>query len=97
MRFRLKGEQITNNRKHVRMPGNNKAAVICASDDQGPIMCTVADISNDGAGLTFVNIDGIPNNFKLTIKGEMKARSCKVAWKKEPHRMGVAFEPDAEG
>jgi len=31
----------------------------------------------------------------LEIKGEMKVRSCKVAWKKEPHRMGVAFDPEA--
>jgi hypothetical protein len=77
------------------MPGNNRAAVIYVGAGAPPIMCTVADISDGGAGLTFVNIAGIPDRFKLEIKGETKIRTCKVAWKQEPHRMGVAFEPDA--
>jgi hypothetical protein len=79
------------NRKSPRMPGNNRAAVIYVKDGAPPIMCTVADISEGGAGLTFVNIAGIPETFKLEIKGDAKIRSCKVAWKSEPHRMGVAF------
>ncbi len=56
-----------------------------------PVMCTVADISEGGAGLTFVNIASIPDQFELEIKGETKTRVCKVAWRAEPHRMGVAF------
>jgi hypothetical protein len=83
------------NRKSPRMPGNNRAAVIYIAPDAPPIMCTVADISEGGAGLTFVKIAGIPNSFKLEIKGESKTRNCKVAWRNEPHRMGVAFEPQA--
>jgi hypothetical protein len=82
-------------RQHPRMPGNNKAAVIYVGANDRPVMCTVADISEGGAGLTFVNINGIPERFKLEIKGEAKIRWCKVAWKKEPHRIGVAFEPNA--
>jgi hypothetical protein len=77
------------------MPGNNRAAVVYIGAGAPPIMCTVADISEGGAGLTFVNIAGIPDTFKLEIKGEEKIRSCKVAWKKEPHRLGIAFEPEA--
>ena len=77
------------------MSGNNRAAVIYIAAGAPPIMCTVTDISDGGAGLTFVSIAGIPNTFKLEIKGETKGRSCKVAWKKEPHRMGVAFDPEA--
>ena len=80
-------------RKHPRMSGNNKAAVVHVSESSPPIMCTVADISMGGAGLTFVNIHGIPDTFKLDIKGEDNPRFCKVAWRNEPHRMGVAFEP----
>jgi hypothetical protein len=80
-------------RKHPRMPGHHRAAVIHAGYPP-PIMCTVADISEAGAGLTLVDIAGIPDTFTLEIKGESKVRACKVVWKKEPHRLGVAFEPD---
>ena len=55
------------------------------------MMCTVADISEGGAGLTFVSIAGIPDAFELEIKGETKIRNCTVAWRSEPHRIGVAF------
>jgi hypothetical protein len=58
-------------------------------------MCTVADISDGGAGLTVISVAAIPDRFKLEIKGEDKVRFCKVAWKKEPHRMGVSFEPES--
>jgi hypothetical protein len=84
----------SDNRKSPRTSGNNRAAVIYVDAGAPPIMCTVADISNSDAGLTVVNAAGIPDTFKLAIKGETKARSCKVAWKKEPHRLGVAFEPE---
>lgn len=81
-------------RKHPRRPGNNQAAVVYISPEAPPIMCTVADISDGGAGLTFVNTAIIPNRFKLEVKGEGKLRNCRIAWKAEPHRIGVAFEPD---
>lgn len=79
-------------RKHPRVPGNNRAAVVYVGKGDAPVMCTVADISEGGAGLTFVNIGGIPDSFKLEIKGDPALRMCKVVWRKEPHRMGVAFE-----
>ncbi len=79
-------------RKHVRTPGNNRAAVIHLSDDQMPVMCTVADISDGGVGLTVSNLQGIPERFQLEIKGEPMLRSCKVVWKKGPNRLGVSFE-----
>lgn len=81
-------------RRYPRMPGNNRAAVVYTRSGGPPLMCTVADISEGGAGLTFVNIAGIPDVFQLEIKGEAKIRTCKVAWRKEPHRMGVAFQSD---
>jgi hypothetical protein len=83
---------MMNNRKHVRMPGNNRAAVIHQGHDQMPIMCTVADISEGGAGLTVVSLEGIQELFQLEIKGESIRRSCKVAWMKGPNRLGVSFE-----
>lgn len=79
-------------RNYPRMPGNNRAAVVYIGPNSAPVMCTVTDISQGGAGLTFVNIGGIPDSFRLEIKGEEKPRACKVIWRKEPHRMGVSFE-----
>lgn len=73
------------------MPGNNRAAVIYFGQGAVPTMCAVADISEGGVGLTVVSVDDIPDTFRLEIKGEGKVRSCRVAWKKAPHRIGVAF------
>jgi hypothetical protein len=84
----------TEKRQHARQPGDNRAAVAYIGGGAPPIMCTVVDISEGGAGLTFVNIAGIPEQFTLEIKGDAKARSCRVAWRTAPHRMGIAFEPD---
>jgi PilZ domain len=78
-------------RKYSRTPGNNRAAIVYVKRHAPPIMCTVADISDGGAGLTFVNIAGIPDTFDLEIKGETGTRKCKVAWRAEPHRIGVQF------
>jgi hypothetical protein len=81
-------------RKHPRKSGDNRAAIVYTSEHAPPVMCTVADISEGGAGLTFVSIIGIPDAFELEIKGETKMRKCKVAWRSEPHRIGVAFIPE---
>ena len=82
-------------RKHPRMPGGNRAA-IAHVPSRAPIMCTVADISEGGAGLTFTNIDGLPDRFELEIKGESQIRVCKVAWRAAPHRVGVAFIAESD-
>jgi hypothetical protein len=82
-------------RKSQRLPGHSRAAIVRIGN-QAPIMCTVADISDGGVGLTFVNIGGVPDTFELEIKGVEKTRKCQVAWRQEPHRMGVAFVVDVE-
>ena len=78
-------------RQFPRSPGNNQAAIVFVKKNGTPIMCTVADISEGGAGLTFVNIADIPDTFWLEVKGTTSLRKCKVAWRAAPHRMGVAF------
>jgi hypothetical protein len=55
-------------------------------------MCTVADISEGGVGLTVIDVKGVPDQFELEIKGEAGRRLCKVAWRKPPNRLGVSFE-----
>lgn len=84
------------NRKHPRMPGNNRAAVIYVGPGAVPIMCTVADISEGGVGLTVVSVADVPDTFTLEIKGEGKRHTCRVAWRKPPHRMGVAFVTESQ-
>lgn len=81
-------------RQFPRKPGNNQAAIAFVKKDGPPIMCTVADISEGGAGLTFVKISDMPDRFWLEVKGESNMRKCKVAWRAEPHRMGVQFIAD---
>ena len=78
-------------RKHVRAPGNNRAAVIYVPNDPQPIMCTVSDISDGGAGLTVISTKAIPDKFTLEIKGEHRRKSCTVVWRKDPHHLGVSF------
>jgi hypothetical protein len=73
------------------MPGHSRAAIARIGLGATPVMCTVADISEGGVGLTFVNIAGVPDTFKLEIKGDPMIRSCRVAWRQQPHRLGVAF------
>ena len=87
----MEAARVLENRKHVRLPGNNRAGIIHAGPGEPPIMCTLADISEGGAGLTVVSTKGIPDTFELEIKGDAKRRTCKVAWKQEPHRLGVSF------
>ena len=78
-------------RQYPRTPGNNQAAIAYIKKDGAPIMCTIADISEGGAGLTFVNIAEMPDTFWVEVKGDTDLRQCKVAWRAAPHRMGVQF------
>jgi hypothetical protein len=78
------------------MPGHSRAALVRLGGNTSPIMCTVADISDGGVGLTFVNIAGVPDTFDLEIKGFEKVHRCRVAWRQEPHRLGVAFISELE-
>jgi len=83
-------------RQHPRAPGHHVAAVIHTGYPP-LIMCTVADISDGGAGLTVVDTAAIPATFELEIKGVEKPRVCTVVWKEAPHRLGVAFKPEGGG
>jgi hypothetical protein len=81
---------LIENRKHVRRPGHSRAAIIHVAY-HAPIMCSLADISDGGAGLMVVNTKDVPDTFELEIKGIDIRRACKVAWRDAPHRLGVAF------
>jgi hypothetical protein len=82
---------VPDKREHVRLPGDNRAAVIYLPRDPQPIMCTVTDISDGGIGLTVISTKAIPDTFILEIKGDHRRRSCTVAWRDDPHHLGVSF------
>jgi hypothetical protein len=69
----------------------NQVAVIYADDRTQPIVCTIANISGEGAGLTVLNTNAVPEIFELQVEGEPRRRRCKTAWKNPPHHLGVAF------
>jgi len=69
------------------MSGNNRAAVIYIAAGAPPIMCTVADISEGGAGLTFVSIAAspIPSNWKSrarwkSVRARLRGKRNRTEW-----------------
>jgi PilZ domain len=53
--------------------------------------CTVIDLSENGAGLSFGSVFGIPSTFLLCIDGDNRTRHCRVIWA-NGKRLGVRFE-----
>ena len=55
------------------------------------IPCTVSDLTQRGAGLSFGTTFGVPQIFQLKIDGETSSRHCRVIWT-NGKRLGVSFE-----
>ena len=55
------------------------------------IDCVVRNLSETGACLEVASPVGIPDDFTLLIKPELKKRDCKVAWR-AADRIGVRFK-----
>lgn len=51
--------------------------------------CVIRNMSDTGA-LLVVNPVGIPDEFTLVIKPEMRKRACRVAWR-SADKIGVRF------
>ena len=54
------------------------------------IDCVIRNMSETGAQLAAQSSIGIPNEFKLLIKPELKKRDCRVVWRKLD-KIGVRF------
>jgi hypothetical protein len=54
-------------------------------------VCSVNDLTSNGAGLSVVSSFGVPRIFLLAIDGEAAARHCKVMWA-DGEKIGVSFE-----
>jgi hypothetical protein len=58
--------------------------------------CVVRNLSDTGACLEISNAVGIPDDFTLLIKPELRKRDCHVVWR-DAGRIGVKFTVDAIG
>jgi len=56
------------------------------------IDCVVRNLSDTGALLTVESPVGIPNDFTLLIKPELRKRDCQVVWR-TADKIGVRFIP----
>lgn len=78
-----RSEKRHSQRRAVRKSGRIKARGINE-------ICTVRDISADGAALDVVNAAKVPDHFTLVLEMESAARNCAVIWRKE-RQVGVEF------
>jgi hypothetical protein len=65
---------MAENRKLARRAVSSQAALIYTGHREQPIMCTVANISGQGADLTVLNTNGIPEIFDLQSRPTKNAR-----------------------
>jgi PilZ domain-containing protein len=56
------------------------------------IPCTVLDLTNHGACISFANAQDIPDRFELAFGSRSARRACRVTWRAH-NQIGVAFEP----
>jgi PilZ domain len=71
-------------RTHVR----KKAKVLV---NRSSIPCTVVDLTNRGACISFANAREIPDRFELTFGSGQARRACRVTWRAN-NLVGVAFD-----
>lgn len=78
---------MSENRRSTRLRTLKGALIIFGSTPA--IDCVVRNMSETGA-LLLVNPIGIPEEFTLVIKPEMRKRACQIAWR-STDRIGVRF------
>jgi hypothetical protein len=62
--------------------------------NHGWIPCTILDLTNNGACISFVSTQDVPDRFELAFGSRSARRSCRVTWR-APNQIGVAFESSA--
>ena len=60
--------------------------------NRSSIPCTIIDLTNRGACISFATEREIPDRFELTFGTGQARRACRVTWRVDNH-VGVAFEP----
>jgi len=60
--------------------------------DHASIPCTILDLTNGGACISFSNAYDVPDHFELAFGTKHARRACRVTWRTN-NQIGVAFEP----
>jgi hypothetical protein len=55
------------------------------------ISCTLHDLTNSGACLSFTGTVAVPETFELTFDHGRSCRPCRVRWRLD-NKLGVAFD-----
>ena len=55
------------------------------------ISCTLNNLTNDGACLSFASTYRLPDTFELTFEAGRSRRQCRVVWRTAT-KLGVMFE-----
>jgi hypothetical protein len=76
-------------RKHARAVTAYSAKITSLDGHRSPIECSVTDLSQGGARLSFDCSRILPDEFRLSLENGVR-RLCKVVWKKG-NEVGVAF------
>ncbi len=76
-------------RRFPRIKVFKGAKVILAG--RPPVVCTVRDLSNHGAGLQFRSTADLPAEFDLSFDTGGMVRQCRVAWQTRT-AVGVSFQ-----
>jgi hypothetical protein len=77
-------------RRSIRRTKVVKDAKILAN--RCSIPCTVIDLTNTGACISFTRGQNVPDRFELTFGSRQPRRACRVTWRSD-NQVGVAFEP----
>jgi hypothetical protein len=60
--------------------------------NRSSIPCTIIDLTNRGACISFATEREIPDHFELTFGTGQARRACRVTWRAD-NLVGVVFEP----
>ncbi len=68
-----------------------KGALLTFNKGYGAFECTVRDLNDAGARLSFGDASAVPSSFILRVSGDERARLASVRWR-SASMVGVAFE-----
>jgi hypothetical protein len=82
---------MMDDRRSVGRTKIGKDALLFFGAQTGVHPCTVADITNTGAGIRAQDLAAIPLNFELSFDKFRTSRHCRLIWR-DGDVIGVAFK-----
>jgi hypothetical protein len=77
-------------RRTVRRIRVLKSAEIVYGEQVTSLLCTLLDLSANGARLSFASTQQVPEHFHLSFDNGLVRRECRVVWRND-YQVGVAF------